>query len=253
MEPEEGAALAPRNNEGVLVPAAYGVELVALPEATTEPMAQPIAEFITPNTGAEDIAPHLEEPVSNDGPGDQRLGLAAPVKVTWGWLDTEMPMSTAAFPATGGADGTDGTVGPREANAVDAGGSEGGEQATTSTPAVPDNEEEEGLCVVCFDEPAGTRLEPCGHSYFCQHCAARYSTHRRRHHHYDHHYDHHHSTTTYAPPPPSPRFRTCPLCRAPLVLAMNGTPYIEGINDTYNHQAGAAAAAGRSQEVLSDM
>ena len=32
-------------------------------------------------------------------------------------------------------------------------------------------DEDDGLCVVCFENPMGTRLEPCGHSYFCQECA----------------------------------------------------------------------------------
>ena len=212
-------------------PSALGVELVAR-EELTEPITEAIAEAVATNDGAEDIP----KP------------------------DKSMPPSTTASSA---ADGTDV---PQEANAADArasGGTEGHLVAgvgptLTSISAVPDNEEEEGLCVVCFDAPAGTRLEPCGHSYFCQNCAARYGfrpsrdRYHRRYHHPHHHRLHqiHHHLHHHLPPPP--RFRTCPLCRAPLVLAMNGTPWIEGVNDAYNHQEGAAAAAGRSQEVLSD-
>lgn len=43
-----------------------------------------------------------------------------------------------------------------------------------------------GLCVVCFENPSGAQLQPCGHDYFCQRCAV--------------------------------QFRSCPLCREPLLL-----------------------------------
>ena len=43
--------------------------------------------------------------------------------------------------------------------------------APPPAPSSLDDEENDGLCVVCFENPMGTRLEPCGHSYFCQECA----------------------------------------------------------------------------------
>lgn len=56
-----------------------------------------------------------------------------------------------------------------------------------------EGEDELALCIVCYEQPCGTSLDPCGHDHFCQNCAA--------------------------------QFRTCPLCRAPLVprSALPGT------------------------------
>ena len=48
-----------------------------------------------------------------------------------------------------------------------------------------EDEDELALCIVCYEQPSGTSLDPCGHDHFCLNCAA--------------------------------QFRTCPLCRAPLV------------------------------------
>jgi hypothetical protein len=45
--------------------------------------------------------------------------------------------------------------------------------------------DEAALCIVCYDAPSGTVLEPCGHDHFCITCAR--------------------------------QFRTCPLCRVPLI------------------------------------
>jgi hypothetical protein len=50
---------------------------------------------------------------------------------------------------------------------------------------VDDSDDELALCIVCYEAPSGTALDPCGHDHFCEGCAT--------------------------------QFRTCPLCRAPLV------------------------------------
>lgn len=53
-------------------------------------------------------------------------------------------------------------------------------------PVGPDDTDDElALCIVCYERPSGTALDPCGHDHFCEHCAT--------------------------------QFRTCPLCREPLV------------------------------------
>ena len=49
-----------------------------------------------------------------------------------------------------------------------------------------EDDDELALCIVCYEQPSGVSLDPCGHDHFCEHCAA--------------------------------RLHTCPLCRAPLVL-----------------------------------
>ena len=52
-------------------------------------------------------------------------------------------------------------------------------------PLPPVSADEAALCIVCYDAPCGTVLRPCGHDHFCITCAR--------------------------------QFRTCPLCRVPLI------------------------------------
>lgn len=40
----------------------------------------------------------------------------------------------------------------------------------------PEAVDEDELCIICFDRPAGTRLEPCGHNNFCAPCAMKFNT-----------------------------------------------------------------------------
>jgi len=57
-----------------------------------------------------------------------------------------------------------------------------------SAPALDDDD---NTCVICFESPGGVRLEPCGHSLFCQACAR--------------------------------KVRKCPLCRADMTSWQDGS------------------------------
>lgn len=61
-------------------------------------------------------------------------------------------------------------------------------------PYAEDAESELALCVICYENPSGARLLPCGHDHFCRRCAR--------------------------------GFRTCPLCRRPVAM-QNGVAVLE--------------------------
>mmetsp|Transcript_33030 Transcript_33030/g.60559 ORF Transcript_33030/g.60559 Transcript_33030/m.60559 type:complete len:647 (+) Transcript_33030:79-2019(+) len=73
-------------------------------------------------------------------------------------------------------------------------------------------------CVVCYVNPCDAKLQPCGHDLFCKGCAA--------------------------------RFRTCPLCRAPLTLR-NGRAHLPDADTTIEELRNEREAAEATNQGLS--